>query len=409
MPIQLLFSRDASRVASLPSTNRSAEACKSTRLLHFSAAALLLAMLTGCAAPGDPVARHPIIPLQIRDLTARQLGNAVVLTFTLPVNATDQNPLAAPPEVEIYRTETARAAVPQPPSAADGAATPRLVDTIPGTVVKNYENNGRIEFSDTLEPAEIAQYPGEEWRYFVRTRISQKRPSSDSNTVALNVYPTPEAITDVHATVMETEISLVWSAPSRTAAGDQAGAIARYDVYRSEIPPDGANAATHDPVEAKSHSTLALIGQASGTEYHDVNINLDHTYMYVVRSLVQAGATMVQSSDSEPLVVTAKDVFPPAAPQGVEAVASPATIEGAASIEVVWTISPEPDLAGYVVNRSNSAADSGERLTPELLSAPTFRDINVTPGQRYFYHVRAVDRDGNESPATVVTAEAPER
>ena len=132
--------------------------------------------------------------------------------------------------------------------------------------------------------------------------------------------------------------------------------------------------------------------------------------MYVVRSLVQADGTMVQSSDSQPLVVTAKDVFPPAAPQGVEAVGSPATIEGAASIEVVWAISPEPDLAGYVVNRSNSAADAGERLTPELLSIPpTFRDINVTPGQRYFYHVRAVDRDGNESPATVVTAEAAER
>lgn len=42
----------------------------------------------------------------------------------------------------------------------------------------------------------------------------------------------------------------------------------------------------------------------------------------------------------------------------------------------------------------------GQRLNEELLPAPTFRDMTVTPGGQYFYRVRAVDRAGNESPSS---------
>ena len=55
----------------------------------------------------------------------------------------------------------------------------------------------------------------------------------------------------------------------------------------------------------------------------------------------------------------------------------------------------------------------GTRLNPELLLTPAFRDMNAVPGHRYFYTVTAVDRSGNESPASAaasgdVPAESPD-
>lgn len=61
------------------------------------------AAFAGCASPGEPVERKPPTPLAINDLAAEQTGNTVVLTFTVPKETVDRNPLADPPAVEIYR------------------------------------------------------------------------------------------------------------------------------------------------------------------------------------------------------------------------------------------------------------------------------------------------------------------
>ena len=132
--------------------------------------------------------------------------------------------------------------------------------------------------------------------------------------------------------------------------------------------------------------------------YQDTTISVGHTYRYVVRSVAQFGADTVESLDSNDAVVSAMDIFPPAAPQDLVAIIIPATPGAPTYVELSWSISPEADLAGYQVYRSGQPDTQGERLNSELLSAPTFRDMNVTAGQRYFYHVRAVDHAGNESP-----------
>ena len=71
-----------------------------------------------------------------------------------------------------------------------------------------------------------------------------------------------------------------------------------------------------------------------------------------------------------------------------------------AHLELSWAISPETDVAGYNVYRSEQAGAPGTRLTTDLLLTPAFRDMNVEPGHRYLYTVTAVDRSGNESPAS---------
>ena len=99
-------------------------------------------------------------------------------------------------------------------------------------------------------------------------------------------------------------------------------------------------------------------------------------------------------------MVTPRDVFPPATPTGLEVTIIPVTGQAPAYIELSWAINTEPDLAGYYVYRSDAENAPGERVNTEILPSPTFRDISVLPGRRYFYRVSAVDRAGNESPKT---------
>jgi len=99
---------------------------------------------------------------------------------------------------------------------------------------------------------------------------------------------------------------------------------------------------------------------------------------------------------------------PPAAPANLVVVLVPATSESPAAIELSWSISPETDVAGYHVYRSEQEGPPGERLNPELLLVPAFRDTSVMEGHRYYYTVAAVDRAGNESPRSApVTVEVP--
>ena len=117
----------------------------------------------------------------------------------------------------------------------------------------------------------------------------------------------------------------------------------------------------------------------------------------------------MESGDSVPAAVTARDVFPPAAPQGLEVAIIPATPQTPAYVELSWAISSEADLAGYYVYRSDSEATPGERINSEILPSPAFRDMSVVRGRRYFYSVSAVDRAGNESPkSSAVPAQVPE-
>jgi len=70
-------------------------------------------------------------------------------------------------------------------------------------------------------------------------------------------------------------------------------------------------------------------------------------------------------------------------------------VNGAPSIELVWSNSPEADLAGYNVYRSAG----GDAITlVGVETAATFRDGTVQGGSSYVYEVTAFDTSGNESP-----------
>jgi hypothetical protein len=67
-------------------------------------------------------------------------------------------------------------------------------------------------------------------------------------------------------------------------------------------------------MEIAAHTLLAPSDDSS---YRDTLFDFDKTYAYVVRSVVLVEGNALESSDSVPVIVPARDTFPPAAPQNV--------------------------------------------------------------------------------------------
>jgi hypothetical protein len=370
---------------------------RAAALFAFAGCALAYAFAAGCAAPGDPTPRRPVVPTAVSDLSAHQYGDAVALSFTLPTRSTTREALEERPGIEIYRAAL-------PPNVAPTKQTVwRLAYEIPSEQIDSYLRDEKIEFRDPLGPSDLSAPAGTSLAYKIKTREEKARASQDSNIAATHIYPAPDPPHDVRVSVTESALIVDW-----TATTPQPGASSHsYHVYRAEVEP-GEPTAPASIEEAKLKTPLELVGPSTSTEFQDTNFEFGATYLYTVRSVAQYGQDFAESADSAPVSVTPRDIFPPAAPTGLEAAIIPATSEASAYIELSWAISPEKDLAGYFVYRSDREDTDGQRMNPEILPSPTFRDISVLPGKRYYYRVSAVDRAGNESPKSpAVQADVP--
>jgi fibronectin type 3 domain-containing protein len=362
-------------------------------IFHF----LFSIFLAGCGAPGEPTPPTPVVPMPVTDLTARQDGDGAQLSFTLPTSAVGGSKLASPPAVEVVRGALQ-------PNGSPDYKTFRVVDTIPGALVDNYRSDGGVRFTDPIAPEETKAHPGGAVAYLVRTRASQTRASADSNVVSLRVFPVPERIASVEAHVTESAVELSWPAPMRTSAGDPLSAVTGYRIYRTEL----ATAAVPSSAQAmplkKGGSTASALASSEVNSYSDTSFSFDRTYVYVVRSVIPVEGGELESSESQPVTVTPRDTFPPAAPQGLVGAVLPGATPVTLVVDLSWSISLETDLAGYRVYRSEQEGTRGQVLNLELLPTPAIRDTSVEPGHRYWYSVTAVDHAGNESAGSVPVA-----
>ncbi|HVH71502.1 MAG TPA: hypothetical protein VNB49_10380 [Candidatus Dormibacteraeota bacterium] len=356
----------------------------------FRISILVILLACGCGAPGDPVPPAPPVPVAVSDLVAKQSGDGVELVFTLPSKSVSGGKLTDTPAVEIVRGSLK-------PKGGPDSKSFRVVYTIPGPVVGNYFAAGHVRFVDPISPAETKANPGATYAYLIRTRLSKKRPSSDSNVVRARVFPVPQPIPSVEYQVAETAVNLSWSAPTETSAGDPVPAISGYHIYRGEIDSHAAQPTRKDLAETHWISRLALLDPSTTTSYSDRQFEFGKTYAYVVRSVVMADGKEIESDNSEPATVTPVDTFAPAAPEGLVAALLPGATPSTFVADLAWSINLETDLAGYRVYRSEQEGARGQLITPDLLPVPAFRDSSVEPGHRYWYAVTAVDRAGNES------------
>lgn len=119
---------------------------------------------------------------------------------------------------------------------------------------------------------------------------------------------------------------------------------------------------------------------------------------YVVVATETVGGATIESDAPPAICETLVDTFPPAAPKGMNAIAT----DGA--INLIWEPNAEKDLAGYIVLRGVEPAETLESITPAPIAEPSFKDT-VKPGIAYVYAVRAVDKAGNPSPSSARVVE----
>lgn len=377
---------------------------KPLRVARFDFRVSIFAMLLagGCGAPGEPVPPSPIVPVAVSDLAARQAGDGVELVFALPSKSISGERLTTAPAIEIVRGFLN----------SNGAADPksfRVVYMIPGALVSNYVSGGQVHFTDPISADETKAHPGAAFAYLVRTRLSKKRASADSNVVTARVLPVPQAISSIQPQVTEASVNLTWIAPTQTSAGDPLSAMSGYRIYRGEIDPKAPTPTTKDLLTTHWISPLTLLGPSTSTTYSDAQFEFGKTYVYVVRSVILAAGNEIESDNSEPITITPLDTFPPAAPQDLVAAVLPGAAPSAFVVDLSWSINVESDVAGYRVYRSEQETERGQLITADLVPVPAFRDSSIAPGHRYWYTVTAVDRAGNESaPSSPVAVDIPQ-
>jgi hypothetical protein len=124
--------------------------------------------------------------------------------------------------------------------------------------------------------------------------------------------------------------------------------------------------------------------------YDDTAAPLGTTSCYVVRAVASMDP-LIESASSNEACVDVRDITAPAAPAGL------AVLPRAGGLELLWTPSTEPDLAGYRVYRAVSGGPA-ERLAEVPPTRSAWLDATAQAGETYLYSLSAVDQAGNESP-----------
>jgi fibronectin type 3 domain-containing protein len=128
-------------------------------------------------------------------------------------------------------------------------------------------------------------------------------------------------------------------------------------------------------------------------EYEDRSVQPGEEWCYVVRFLASTDP-LVESPSSTERCVAFKDIAPPAAPIGI------AVVLRADGVEVSWSPSPEADLAAYRIYRAAPRGEPAVQIAEVPAGQTSVRDGSPTTGVVNVYTVTAVDKVGNESPAS---------
>jgi hypothetical protein len=323
------------------------------------------------------------LPDRVTDLSATRTGNQVSLTWTMPKKNTDKLLLKGTVPVRICRKEGPSACAPVPSSLL----------LAPGT-------DG--SFTETLPPPLSAGAP-RALTYFVELRNRNGRSAGFSNAAVVLAGEAPGPVVGLEAQVRKSGVALRWS-PESAASGQSASTAIR--LHRKLLTPQlaakkGSNQSLLTPLpEPVEQSLLVESGGLTGRSL-DKAIRFGQTYEYRAQRVAQVtadGHTLELAGEfSAPIRVQVLDVFPPAVPTGLAAVAALSETGAEASIDLSWQPVADPDIAGYAVYRREAAGD-WQRISPaQPIVPPAFHDAHVDSGHTYRYAVSSIDQGGHQS------------
>jgi len=340
-------------------------------------------VLAGCGTPGAPQAPSLNLPGRVTGLAATRTGNEVSLTWTMPKKNTDKLLLKGNIPVRVCRKE----------------GTGGACDTTAATLFLAPGAEGAI--SETLRPP-LAIGAARPLAYFVELTNKNGRSAGLSNAAVVVAGEAPAALDGVAAQVRKGGIVLRWTPVS----GNDSIRLHRKLLSAAPAAKSKTQAGPFATQPEPAVQNLLVEAGAAAGRVLDKDIRFGQTYEYraqrVARLTVDGQKLELAGPLSAPLRVEALDVFPPAVPTGLAAVAN----EGAEpSIDLSWQPDTESDLAGYAVYRRENGG-AWQRISPaQPLVPPAFRDSHVQAGHTYSYAVSAIDQGGHESARSVEAEE----
>jgi hypothetical protein len=343
-------------------------------------------LFTACANIGPPQPPSLNLPTPPTDLRALRKGDKVTLTWTIPTVTTDRQRIRVLGPTLICRglqpqlTECGTAVGEAPPETVPGKPKKKTITK------KSAGPKISDSYTDELPGTILSDNPDAFATYAIEVMNPEKRGAGLSSQIHVSIVRTLSPPADLSARLTAQGVVLTWTnaAPAQSAAELHY----LYRVYRRQ--------------EGSTEPELVGEVPAGGDRtltFTDSTIEWEKTYQYHVDAVTRITpedkpAIEVAGDDSPDVKVFANDIFPPAVPSDLQAVAS-----GPGQppfIDLIWAPDTEPDLAGYNVYRRE---ENGKlvKLNSELVKTPAYRDSNVVRGKMYFYAVSAIDIHGNES------------
>ncbi len=352
-----------------------------TRRVFTVLASAALVVFSQCGKKGPLLPPLVRSPQAVLDLSLSQRGALILLTWTNPTAYVDGNPLDQISAVEIWLIREDKAE-----KSPDDRFTPEAFEQKASLLDRIRADEFPSLRRETAAAASLLTYEfpldnGDFGRtvltFALRARDERQRPSEFSVPASFEVQIPPLPPENVRAAVSMDNIAIRWDPPPAEAVGPAPPMPAGYNVFRSE---------------AQSSPSRLNDQPVRGMEFQDKAFAFGRIYRYSVRSVVPESPPFLESEESLTIEVEAKDVFPPAAPAGLTAIA------GSGFIVLSWEANAETDLAGYRVWRRGEK-ESEFALVQELGSTlNSYSDSAVEKNRRYVYAITAFDGAGNESP-----------
>jgi hypothetical protein len=345
--------------------------------------------LAACGTPGAPRPPSLDLPRPVTDLAASRQGNEVTLTWTAPRETTDKQNIRHPGAVRICRGVNTSAMV----------ECPQVAELPPAPAGLRSGKPEQRSFADALPTDLQQQTPTGFATYALESRNARGRSAGLSNQVDVPLAPTLPAPDQPTGRVTPDAIEVSVEGAEPLSATD-AVTFTPHLYRRTEAVPG--------EIDLGSPTRQARLGGKYFATFRDRTFDWEKTYHYrvaVVTSVARPGKPVVEieGAFSPEFTVLAHDVFPPAAPSGLQAVAS--GVGQPPFVDLTWAPGAEPDVAGYDIYR-HEAGQQPVKINTELVKAPAYRDRMVMPGRQYFYSVTAVDLRENESPHSAEASES---
>jgi hypothetical protein len=336
---------------------------------------LLAGSTMGCGAPGAPQPPSLKLPTPVLNLSAVRIGNSVRLAWTMPTRTTDHIALQHPVTVRVCR-------------ALENGLCANLASLL-------FPPGGAGAYTDELA-AELAQGPDRLLRYEVILNNHAGKSAGPSNAAYSAAGVSPPAVTGLTGQVRADGVLLSW----QPAAEPQRPVSYRIERLQLDAPaPKETPKSPLAPEVPAAAQTLVVHGKDGEDTAHAIDSSalFNQRYRYTlerVATLAVSGKSVeLQGVPSDAIVVATTDVFPPAVPLGLVAVADAA----AGAIDLSWSPDSDSDLAAYHVYRRDVHGDAPAERIASVGVETSYRDGGAEPEHTYAYSVSAVDESGNES------------